>query len=48
MRLAVQQISTWRIGKILKLWGEKTNHIGGIKIFKVVECDSHVGGMTKF
>ena len=48
MRLAVQKIFTRGIGKILKLWGEKTNHIGGIKIFEVVECESHVGGMTKF
>ena len=32
MGLAVQKISMWGIGKILELWGETTNHIGGIEI----------------
>ena len=32
MGLAVQKTSMWGIGKILKLWGERTNHIGGTEI----------------
>ena len=32
MGLAVQKISMWGIDKILKLWSERTNHIGGTEI----------------